>query len=262
MPPSGPSRLILQGDWETLSSPPPLTSGQVHLWRVVVPDADRIPAHWPGVLNDEEQARAARKRIPVDARRTLASRACLRLLLGRYLAVPPASVVFAANATGKPHLASPVGAPPRLEFNVSHSGDWVVFAFAHALPLGIDVERHRELEFSALVNSCFSPQERESWTKLPASDHARAFFSAWTRKEACLKGLGLGLHQSLDSFSVAIDSVATAELVWCAGDVTGAQPWLVVPVDLAPGYSCALAVAPTATSIHTFTLDATGPHSG
>ena len=196
----------------------------------------------------------ARKRIPLDARRVLTSRACLRLLLGHYLDVPPASVAIAATVNGKPHLAAPA-ATPVLEFNVSHSGDWVVLAFASGLPLGVDVECHRALEFSELVNAFFSPQERETWSKIPSTDHTQAFFSAWTRKEAYLKGLGLGLFKSLDSFSVAFGFDAADGLLGCESDASAPQRWLIASVDLAPDYACAFAVGSAATALHTFTFD-------
>lgn len=248
-----PSPLKRTDDWTTRSAPRPLRSGEVHLWRIAVPDADRIPPYWLGLLAPEEQARVARKRMLADARRVLTSRACLRLLLGGYIDVPPASVALAATANGKPHLAAPP-APPLLEFNASHSGDWVVLAFARGLPIGVDVECHRELEFSELVNAFFSPQERETWSKLPAADHTHAFFSAWTRKEAYLKALGLGLLQSLDSFSVTFGFDPTSELVGCASDASAPQRWLIASVDVAPGYACALAVGSAATALHTFTF--------
>jgi 4'-phosphopantetheinyl transferase len=246
------------GEWTTPAFVPPLLSGEVHLWRTLVPDAELVPPHWPGLLTAEEQARAARKRLPVDARRTLASRANLRLLLGCYLELPPASVALAINAHGKPQLASP-SAPGTLEFNVSHSGDWIVLAFARGLPLGVDVECCRDLDFNELVNSAFSPQERETWSRLPSAEHARAFFSAWTRKEAYLKALGLGLSKSLDSFTVTFDFDSGSGLIWCASDASAPPRWQITSVELAPGYACALAVSSAATELKTFTF-APFPH--
>lgn len=259
---SAPSLLKRTGNWTNLAFPPPLASGEAHLWRVVVPDENCIPPFWLGLLSAEEKEGVARKRIPLDARRTLTSRACLRLLIGHYLRVPPDAIAFTANATGKPHIAAP-SLSPTLEFNVSHSGDWVVLAFARGLPVGVDVECHRELEFSELVNSFFSPHERATWATLPPADHTRAFFSAWTKKEAYLKALGLGLSMALDSFSVSLDSGATSELVGCASDGSVARQWHITPVDLAPDYACALAIESTATALHTFTFDigSTGQHS-
>jgi 4'-phosphopantetheinyl transferase len=260
VPSLAPSLLKRTENWTTLSSPPPLLRGEVHFWRVLVPETEGIPAHWAGLLTAEERASAARKRIPLDARRTLTSRACLRLLLARYLAVRPDAIAFTANATGKPRIAAPAVAPT-LEFNVSHSGAWVVFAFARGLPLGVDVECHRELEFSELVNSFFSPEERATWATIPSADHLGAFFSAWTRKEAYLKAIGVGLSKSLDSFTIAFDSGPTSELIWCASDASAPQRWVIASIDLAPDHACALAVPSAVTALHAFTFD-TEPPSG
>lgn len=241
-------------NWITLAVPPPLQQGDVHLWRILVPGAERLPPYWLDLLTAEEKERAARKRIPLDARRTVASRACLRLLLGRYLDVPPSSIAFATTAHGKPQLAAPPTAP-QFELNVSHSGNWVVIGFARGLPLGVDVECHRELEFSELVNSFFSPQEREAWSRVPASEPASAFFSAWTRKESYLKALGLGLSKSLDSFSVEFGPDPSSDLVSDASDPSTPQHWRIASVDLASGYSCAVAIGSSARALHTFTFD-------
>lgn len=246
--------------WTARAAPPPLLDGDVHLWRVLVPAAEHLPPHWPALLTAEEKTAVARKRIPLDARRTLTSRACLRLLLGHYLEVPAASLEFATNAYGKPQLAIPRSAPS-LEFNVSHSGDWVVIGVARGLPLGVDVECHRALEFGDLVNSFFSAPERDAWSKLPPAAHAPAFFSAWTRKEAYLKALGLGLSKSLDSFSVSIAPEA-AKLIACSSDPRAPQQWLISSLDLAPGYSCAVAVGAAVRLLHTFTFGAPADHPG
>lgn len=250
--------LNLHGDWTPRSSPPPLPAGEVQLWRVAVPESDRIPEHWVGLLTPEERERAARKRIPLDARRTLTSRACLRILLGGYLAVPPQKVALAANANGKPRIASANASATAVEFNVSHSGDWVLLAFTRDLAVGVDVECHRSLEFGELVESFFSPQERLAWASLAVGDQAEAFFTAWTRKEAYLKALGFGLLKPLDSFSVAFTPDATADLLSCTSDPAAGQRWKIASVDLSPGYACAVAVDSAATELRTFTFDFAG----
>jgi 4'-phosphopantetheinyl transferase len=245
--------VLITGNWIPLQAPPPLPPGEVHLWRARVPEADRTPAAWTALLSPEEQAGVARKRIPVDARRTLTSRACLRLLLGRYLELPAAALEFTVNANGKPRLAGAAAAAD-LEFNVSHSGEWVALAFVRGVPVGVDVEGHRELDYGELAATVFSPSERVSWSALAPADHRRAFYSAWTRKEACVKALGLGLQEPPTNFSVTIAADPAPEIVRCGGEPSAPQLWHVTPVPLAPSYSCALAVAPGPTTLQTFTL--------
>lgn len=243
-------------DWTALSAPPPLAGGEVHLWRIRVPDGDNVPPRWLEILTAEEKAAAARKRLPPDRQRTLTSRACLRLLLSGYLGAPPGALVFVASAHGKPRLAAPSPTPP-LEFNVSHSGEWVILGFARGMTLGVDVECHRELEFNQLVTAFFSPLERAAWAALPRGAQPGAFFAAWTRKEAYLKALGLGLSKPIDSFAVAFEPCATPALIWCSSDPAAPQHWILAAPDLTPGYSCAVATPASATRLHTFTLQPT-----
>lgn len=212
-----------------------------------------MPPHWTGLLTPEERERVARKRIPIDGRRTLTSRACLRILLGGYLGVPPHEIALAAGAGGKPALAGPA-ASGQLEFNVSHSGEWVLLGFSRGLAVGVDVEHHRELEFDDLVKGFFSPAERAAWAALPPDGRREAFFATWTRKEAYLKALGVGLAKSLDSFTVTVGASTTPQLVWCADASHASEHWSIASVTPAPEYSAAVAVGSAVRCVRSFTF--------
>jgi len=242
-------------DWPAAAEPPALELGEIHLWRVKVPDEGNVPTDWLGFLTAEERDRVARKRIPVDARRTLTSRACLRLLLGMYVGLPPEQIALEATPEGKPILRGQ-GEPDRIEFNVSHSAEWVMLGFSRGPALGLDVECHRELEFDNLVTGFFSPIERKAWASLPLTNRCEAFFAAWTRKEAYLKALGVGLAKSLDSFSVTLEAGSSGNLVWCADHPRAPQTWRFVSNDPAPGYAGALALDYSSKTLRTFSFHA------
>jgi 4'-phosphopantetheinyl transferase len=193
-------------------------------------------------LHDDERARLARKRQVADRQRELTSRAALRLLLGAYLDRPAAEISFAVERGGKPVLAT-VSAGPRVEFNVSHAGDWVLLAFTPNRRLGVDVEAWSELASDDIVHGFFAPAEQATWTQLAPAEKQAAFFSAWTRKEAFLKALGIGLARPLDSFAVHFAPGDTAAgLLWCADDPLAPQRWTIVGCNPAPSYSGAIAV--------------------
>ena len=60
--------------------------------------------------------------------------------------------------------------------------------------LGVDLERIKPIsEADRIVASFFSPAERAEFAAIPDDLKALAFFRGWTRKEAVLKGLGIGL---------------------------------------------------------------------
>lgn len=246
-------RVKFSGDWPELAIPPALEAGEVHLWRVKVPEETAVPAIWARLLTAEERERVARKRIPMDARRTLTSRACLRRLLSAYLSFPPGEIALSATPSGKPSLAGPA-APGRIEFNVSHSGEWVLLGFSRGLALGVDVEEQRDLEFDDLVKGFFSPAERTAWAAIPAAIRREAFFATWTRKEAYLKAWGVGLAKSLDSFTVTVGLSPEAQVLWCADTAQAPQQWRLVPLDLGAGYAAALAVESGARTLRAWTF--------
>jgi 4'-phosphopantetheinyl transferase len=150
-----------------------------------------------------ERDRAGRLRFERDRRRFIVARARLRELLGARLGVPPAAVELACGKNGKPALARRcAGADWR--FNVSHCGDVAVYAFSPGREVGIDVEAIRALPAADAIAAQFcSPRENEAYRALAARDKPLGFFKCWTRKEALVKALGVGLSVRLDRLDVS-----------------------------------------------------------
>jgi 4'-phosphopantetheinyl transferase len=131
-----------------------------------------------------------------DRRRFIVARARLRQLLGERLAASPDSLQFVCNPHGKPALAPRYGRD--LRFNLAHSRDVAVYAFADGVEVGIDVEALRELEDADVIAArAFSAGEYQAY-------RAFGFFYCWTRKEAYLKALGLGLQQDLPALDTSL----------------------------------------------------------
>lgn len=239
--------------WPSCPVPPPLTASEVHVWRVRVPAVGAEPADWRALLTPDEQARVERKRMSADRQRELASRAVQRLLLGAYLGVTAGSIAFSTEQRGKPVLAG-TQAGSRVEFNLSHSGDWSLLAFARNHPVGVDIERWRDLERDDLVRQFFAPVEQREWEGIAPEMRRAAFFAGWTRKEAYLKALGVGLMKPLDSFAVRLAPDAPAALLSCAGDSEAAARWRIDAFTPAENYSAAIAVSSEVTTIRCFTF--------
>jgi 4'-phosphopantetheinyl transferase len=139
------------------------------------------------LLSDSERARANRYRLPDDRRRSIIARAATRRLLGLYLDADPRALVIVEEEHGKPALLDRA-----IEFNASHSGDLVALAFAKDTPVGIDVERRRELhDCLALARRYFSAEELGIVSS--SADAGDAFFTIWTAKEAIVKASGKGI---------------------------------------------------------------------
>ena len=167
-------------------------------WTSGFPQASDIDAVEPGpelaVLSDDERARAARF-VPARERRRFARcRAALREILGRLLDEPAGSLRFRAAAVGKPELDRGPGIVESLRFNVSHSAGLGVVAVCQGREVGVDLERLRPItEAERIVASFFTAAEQDAFGAIAEPDRAAAFLRGWTRKEAVLKGFGVGI---------------------------------------------------------------------
>ena len=151
------------------------------------------------MLAADEHERAVRFIRARDRRRFVRCRAALREILGEVLGEPPASLRFRAAKQGKPELdrtggLSRTAGRCRFRFNVSHSSELALIAVCWGRELGVDIERIRPIgEADRIVASFFSPAEQVEFTAIADDARPQAFLSGWTRKEAILKGMGIGL---------------------------------------------------------------------
>lgn len=188
--------------WPIAENHPPMTNDEVHVWRVGLPMSEVGVAALRCVLSSDEIARADRFRLPKLRRNFTVARGGLRTLLGRYLNIEPRDVSLVYGALGKPSLDAAVHKTP-LQFNLSHSGELAIYAFALGRTLGVDIEcRQAVRNHEGLARRFFSPGEQAAIAALPENERAAAFFRHWVVKEAYLKAQGTGLSSPLDQFEV------------------------------------------------------------
>lgn len=111
---------------------------------------------------------------------------------------------FKLGEHGKPYVAA-AGFP---QFNVSHGGDCVAFAFCRDQELGVDVERglmRRSRSALELATRFFAADEAAVLAKLGDTQCEHAFLHLWTCKEAVLKALGHGLSFGLHRLQFALN---------------------------------------------------------
>lgn len=163
-------------------------SAALRVWHV---DLDLVRGPDEGAdLPEDERARAARFVYAADRRRYLASRRALRALLGGVLQRDAATLHFTADAFGKPRLRDAAF----LEFNLSHSAGDCLVAIGDGHPVGVDIEVVKPVaDAEALARRHFTATEQAELAGVAGEERQRAFLACWTRKEACLKALGVGL---------------------------------------------------------------------
>jgi 4'-phosphopantetheinyl transferase len=177
--------------------------GDVELWRV---DLDQYRCDLEAaVFSADERKRADRFRFGDDRRRFLAAHHALRHVLGLALKREPGALAFETDVQGKPRLLNAGG----LEFNLSHSVHQCLIGISTQRPIGVDVEVVQPVtDAEALARRQFTPSEFEQWQRNPAGDRDRVFLQGWTRKEACLKALGVGLLVQPRGIEVGCDGGA------------------------------------------------------
>ena len=166
----------------------------------------------------------------------------LRLLLGRYVGEEPGALRVVRGAGGKPALAEPWS---WLGFNVAHSGGLMLVALARGREVGVDVERIDPARAAGpIADAVFSPREAAALRRLPDPARTRAFFSCWTRKEACVKATGEG--------------IAGLERLDVLGRRRAEGLWL-FDLEVGEGYAGALAVTGRRPGVQLFRLGSDVP---
>ncbi|QDY75602.1 4'-phosphopantetheinyl transferase family protein [Streptomyces qinzhouensis] len=187
----------------------------------------------PGTLDALELARAAEFVRAADRDGYVCAHVALRRLLGAYLGMPARDVIVERAPCA--HCDEPHGRPVlpggTLHFSLSHCDGLSLLAFA-VTPVGVDVEPVPDAAAVAETADVLHPREAAELAALPADERPVAFTRVWTRKEAYLKGTGVGLAADPSMDYVGAGPVPASPPGWTLGDV------------LAPeGHQAALALA-------------------
>ncbi len=225
-----------------LETPIEFPEDEVYLWRIELAAVAKAEERWKEILSDDERARAARFHFLQDRQYFMATRAVLRMILANYAASDPQKVVLGYSAKDKPFLSSG-HAGGDIEFNVSHSGDVALLAFARGRELGVDVEKVREdFEHETIAGRFFSEEEQRQLAGLAPAERYTGFFRCWTRKEAYIKAQGIGLSLPLHQFDVSLRPGDLNALLATRPDPSEAARWSLREVPAGDGYVAALCV--------------------
>lgn len=226
-------------------------SGQAHVWWWRLHDtAD--PADF-ALLDEAERARARRFHAARDAAAFATTRAGARRAVAGLLGVAAEAVRFGRRICpgcgdaehGPPAVVRP---PVPLAISLSRTAGCGVLAVRAGDWVGVDVEEYRPVESEALAELVLTPNECESLFALPEGPvRNRVFHRAWTRKEAVVKAVGLGLMgmplNTLDVHPTSpgpllVDHVHEGRTTrWHVEDLTLPGPWstsLARPATAAP----------------------------
>ena len=226
---------VICADWQPVNGSSSVPSSGT----LVVAVALKNVAVELALLDEREREGGQRLRTTELQQRYFTAHTALRQILGWRLNCLPDRLLFHHNAHGKPHLAY-----HRLAFNLSHSGSYALIAMAEHGTVGVDLERRDPLrELDLMADQVFAASELLFFRALPATQRQHAFFIAWTRKEAALKALGLGLPGGMEHVVFRDDSPTLC------GNFTalpGLRALHVVDLVTSPEFAAALCHGPQA----------------
>lgn len=131
---------------------------------------------------------------------------------------------------GKPFLTL----QPKIHYNISHSGAYVVCILAPQ-EVGIDIQEHKKANYPRMLERMVPTEMiREI---LDADDPVQAFFTQWVLREAYIKWTGEGLSRDLRTIPMEEGNYLLFSLapgysgaVWSAGELE--LSWEYVNVEL------------------------------
>jgi len=224
---------------------------EIHVWCASIAAHAAEEERFWGFLDRGERTRAERFRFDGDRTNFVIAHGFLRATLGRYVRRPPETLAFVTGAWGKPALTQSAG--DGVTFNLSHSGDYVLVALAMGRAVGVDVERwNPTLAYERLAAICFSAAERVELGTVPPQARERAFHDGWTRKEAYIKALGVGVGNGLDYFDVSLDPTTPARIIDDRRVPNDPRDWRLADVPMGSGYSAAVCAEGSDWSVRRF----------
>ena len=194
------------------------------------------------LLSPEERNRAKKYHFERDRVLYIARHGILRTLLGNYIKCEPGQIQFTTNTYGKPYLKHAVH-NKQYYFNISCSNGMGVFAFIADQEVGVDIEFVKPVpELSSLVEHYFSAKEKNKFKNLPTIQRKNLFYEYWTRKEALIKGIGMGLQYPIDQIDLNLQNVQTTIVDNQYTKSASKETWSIYKLNLPPGFAGALAL--------------------
>lgn len=166
-----------------------LTLNEVHIWPASLKENKNNLFYFYSLLSKDEKERANSFKFSKDQNYFIIARGILRCLLSLYLGQAPEKLQFIYGPWGKPYISQ----ENLLNFNISHSGEYALYAFTPHYAIGVDLEYiDYTLKLDEIAPQIFSIPELNDWKHMGFKDQVNTFFARWVAKEAFLKALGKG----------------------------------------------------------------------
>ncbi len=152
-------------------------------------------------LSDYEKDRALKFKFYKDKLTYIATHYELRELLSQVAQIEPSLLKIHFELNKKPYLKEfPI------DFNISHSTNIfsVLIADKPGQTVGVDIETIQSFNSLEDISKRFMHKNEREYILKDSDENSKAirFLEIWTRKEAFLKLLGVGIQDNLDEFDL------------------------------------------------------------
>jgi 4'-phosphopantetheinyl transferase len=210
------------GPTDALRIPPK----SVHVWSFFLETSSACLERCACMLSRAERARADRFVHAGSRNDFIVAHGVLRVLLARYMQLPPSTLAFSQGAHGKPALASASDNGSVISFNMTHSHGRALIAVSDGREVGIDLEQvNPDVRALAIARRYFCNSELAAIEAAAPAVQAQRFFRYWVAKEAVLKGQGIGLRFPIDKFEIQFDARCRDARVRTLDDSRLADDW-------------------------------------
>ena len=176
-----------------------LDLGEVAIWGVDISEMDYEYDQYSRLLLKEELVKINRLKNKQSRLTSVVARSGLRILSGVYLNKDPKKIIFKKLHNGKPIIDS-----HKFYFNLSHSVNWIVWAFSISGKVGVDLEYVRNnVMYEKIAERYFHRCEIQKMNQ--SYDPKRLFFDLWAAKESLVKASGKGVFAGMKDITIPID---------------------------------------------------------
>ena len=152
-------------------------------------------------LSEEKQKRIRKFLKYEDVIRSLAGDIFIRsIILSKFSSISNNDIKFLTNEYGKPFVMK----MEFINFNISHSGKWVVCAIDNNI-VGVDVEEIANINLD-MTKNIFKESEYNKLDNM-GKEKLQYFYELWTLKESYVKAVGKGLSIAFNSFEIRDNEV-------------------------------------------------------
>jgi 4'-phosphopantetheinyl transferase len=174
---------------------------QVDLWLADMDQHVEDLVRFESVLTNEERAKRVGIRLERVRNHSILSRGILRSILAPYIGCDAKDVEIETEPLGKPKLGKKHSAAfgNKIHFNLSHSDGLLAIVVSGSGPVGVDVEKIREVEqLDSIASTLFLVDQQTKLSTLRSEERLELFFQYWVHREAVTKAMGVGFMEHVE----------------------------------------------------------------